>query len=357
MRDIINPTIELNNFVYNYKDEFSQDNTLCFNDKLFREFVHSRCSNGVWLSEPSNSYLIKHTLNLTDNFGQWEKDLFFGHMKIYLKTLNDTKLFTKSWKTDKNKINLFEVKRIVNFKTEMSDTRSEIDEEEKIEEEDDTKQNLAKIDIDTFLRKFLVKHQRLIYEKQLRDQFNRMYINSLSDLITLPAHSWDTLQQNQNFGPIITPLLKKDIEQLRSGVKSNKLKKKTHGEILAEIHKIKRFLYYETKIKVQSINDTKKKVLIDQVAYLSRPALQAGFSEQKADEKFDGGPVMDQIQSYLEDNFATSDLSELVKPSHGMILVLNQSFSYLLQKSNEIAFFIEIFNGLHNEKLKKWFKN
>lgn len=39
------------------------------------------------------------------------------------------------------------------------------------------------------------------------------------------------------------------------------------------------------------------------------------------DKKFDGGPVMKEIKTFLEDNFATNDKSELSKPSHGMILV------------------------------------
>jgi hypothetical protein len=54
---------------------------------------------------------------------------------------------------------------------------------------------------------------------------------------------------------------------------------------------------------------------------LSRQALQKGFTEQSMDKKFDGGPVMKEIKTFLEDNFATNDKSELSKPSHGMILV------------------------------------
>ena len=34
-----------------------------------------------------------------------------------------------------------------------------------------------------------------------------------------------------------------------------------------------------------------------------------------------GGPILDQIKSYLAENFATANLPKIVKPSHGMILV------------------------------------
>ena len=44
-------------------------------------------------------------------------------------------------------------------------------------------------------------------------------------------------------------------------------------------------------------------------------------ASQKNDEKFDGGPILDQIKSYLAENFATANLPKIVKPSHGMILV------------------------------------
>jgi len=34
---------------------------------------------------------------------------------------------------------------------------------------------------------------------------------------------------------------------------------------------------------------------------LSRQALQKGFTEQSMDKKFDGGPVMKEIKTFLED--------------------------------------------------------
>ena len=171
-------------------------------------------------------------------------------------------------------------------------------------------------DITTFLHKFVLKHHRLEFEAQIRTELNKIYVNSVNDLITLPAHSWTSLEASHSLGPVITPLLKKDVEQMRQSSKSNSKnnKKKSFAETQADIHKIKRFLFYETKVKKDD------KELIEGIPYLSRNALKLGFEEQKK-EKFDGGPVLDPIKSYLEDNFATANLSDLVKPSHGMILV------------------------------------
>ena len=235
-------------------------------------------------------------------------------MKIFVKTLDDKQILPKSWKTDINKVNKFQIQRLNKFR----DKNGELSQNKDVP-------NSSKMDITTFLRKFLVKHQRLEYEKQLMDQFDRMYINSVQDLMTLQAHSWDTIQQNNNLGPVITPLLKKDIEQLRvsSKIESKSLKNKSFGEILADMHKIKRYLLYETRTKIKNTKEGNNKVdAIEKLAFLSRDALKKGFDEQKNDQKFDGGPIMSQIQSYLEDNFATSDLSDLIKPSHGMILVI-----------------------------------
>ena len=123
------------------------------------------------------------------------------------------------------------------------------------------------------------------------------------------------------------PLLKKDIEQLRlnTGESNNGKEKdereKTNGEILADIHKIKRFLFYETRAKKFENHNEEAKFLMSQMAYLSKKALKEGFDEQKRDEDFDGGPILGKIQSYLEENFATSDLPSIIKPSRGIILV------------------------------------
>ena len=50
-------------------------------------------------------------MNLTDVYGQWEKDLFFAHLKIYLKLRNESEKFNKSWKSDKTKTETFEVRQ------------------------------------------------------------------------------------------------------------------------------------------------------------------------------------------------------------------------------------------------------
>jgi hypothetical protein len=154
-----------------------------------------------------------------------------------------------------------------------------------------------------------------------------MYVKTVKDLINFPAYSWEALRNHQNLGPIIMPLLKKDIDQLRlsTGESNNGKKKeereKTNGEILADIHKIKRFLFYETKAKIVENHNEEAKFLMGQMAYLSKKALKEGFDEQKRDEDFDGGPILGKIQSYLEENFATSDLPSIIKPSRGIILV------------------------------------
>ena len=198
-------------------------------------------------------------------------------------------------------------------------------EKEEILDETATSANedLSKDDISIFLRKFLLRHQKLQFESQLRIQLNKMCINSVNDLIVMQEtypRVWDMIQQNLNiFGPILTPLLKKEIDQLRlrTKLKIKHIRRKTPAEIQADIHKIKRFLFYETRIQ----NTATKTFIIDQISYLNYDALKLGFEEQKKD-LFDGGPVMDQIKTYLEDTFTTDHLNDYIKPSHGMILVI-----------------------------------
>lgn len=279
-------------------------------DKVFKEFVHCRCENGVWCSEPSQLYLVPHTLNLTDKYGQWEKDLFYGNMKIFLKTKHENEMFPKSWKTSKNFVHHFEIIKTIKFKPANN-------ENEKADDEDANETFSDQVDINDFLHKFLIKHNKQKFENPLRNKMANMCINSLNDLTTLPAHSWENLKSN--LGPVIYNLLKKEVDLIRTNSRSTKNKnyKKTAGEILADIHKIKRFLFYETKVK-----DAETGVeLIDNLSYLNSDALKTGFIEQKKDEKFDGGPILNQIETYLEENFATADLPDIVKPSHGMILV------------------------------------
>ena len=99
---------------------------------------------------------------------------------------------------------------------------------------------------------------------------------------------------------------------------ASKSRKKTLGEIKADAHKIKRFLLYETKLK----DDKTDTQILENYSYLSAEALQIGFSEQRKDEEFDGGPVLSKIESYLQENFAIPNLPKMIKPSHGMILVI-----------------------------------
>lgn len=205
----------------------------------------------------------------------------------------------------------FKVTRIKKFKESVENTENIIS-DLKTEEETPENEN----DINTFILKFLTKHQKLQFVSHLKKKLNDMYINSLEDLLTLPAHAWENLQQSHLFGPILTPLLLKEIELKRTFMKSKKKKTKTIGEILGDIHKIKRYLYFETNIKSPITN----KVIIEKLPLLDSKAIQKGFREQKEDKKFDGGPILDEIKSYLIESYATHDLPDLVKPSHGMIL-------------------------------------
>ena len=169
--------------------------------------------------------------------------------------------------------------------------------------------------INEFVDKFLQKHQKPEFREKLLEQFKIMYINSVSDLINLPAYSWENIQHSQHLGPVIIPLLKKEIEQKRTGKSKKKDDIKTKAESLADLHKVKRFILNETNVKSHG------KPEIDKLGYLNLNALKNGFEEQKMDKKFDGGPVLEKIKTYLEDNFATPNQSILAKPSHGMILV------------------------------------
>ena len=87
---------------YKLKDEFSSHEKQKLYDEAFRILVHIKCENGVWSPETTNTYRINFTLNFTDNFGEWEKDLMFGHLEIYLRLGNG--VFPKSWKTDMDKV-------------------------------------------------------------------------------------------------------------------------------------------------------------------------------------------------------------------------------------------------------------
>lgn len=221
------------------------------------------------------------------------------------KTLINYKYFCVFLKLSVFQIEKFLIKREKKFKINDSDRNEE---------------NIIfnQTDIKYFLRKFLLKYQKLEFEKMLEDKMSQMCINSLNDLTTLPPHSWETL--SSYISPVILSPLQKEVNQIRTNLKSSAYKSRemTLGEIYADIHKIRRFLLYETRIK----NETDNRDLIDDYSYLSMKALELGFKEQKKDQKFDGGPVLDHIKHELEKSFATPNLPNIIKPSHGMILVI-----------------------------------
>lgn len=202
---------------------------------------------------------------------------------------------------------IFKVNRVKKFKSEEQKSTNQ-----DVEDENESENSL---DLESFLIKFLSKHQRLQFLPNLKAQLEKMYVASVNDLVTLPPHYWETIQQNSNLGPFITPLLLKEIELKRTQLKRKEKKKKTPAEILGDIHKIKRFLFFETNLK----NPRTNRALIDELPLLNSKALRDGFEEQKRSKKFDGGPVLDLIKVHLN-NLTISDLPDMVKPSHGMIL-------------------------------------
>ena len=165
--------------------------------------------------------------------------------------------------------------------------------------------------MDEFIHNFLEKHQKLEFKKYVLEQLNKLYVNSVSSLTSLPSHGWEAIERYM--GPVVTPLLQREVEQKRK-TKKEKIKR-TRAESDADIHKIRRFLHYETKIK----NSLTGKLEIDEYGYLDPIALENGFEEQRNDTEFDAGTVLDEIKTHLE--VFSKPKMPLVKPSHGMILV------------------------------------
>lgn len=149
---------------------------------------------------------------------------------------------------------------------------------------------------------------------------DKMFINSINDLINLQSHTWDSLSHHPNLGPIIIPIVKKEVEFRKINFKQKEEEAKETSEILADVHKIKRYLYSKTKLKKE--NASSEALYLKDLAYLNMDALEEGFNEQKSDVSFDAGPVLDEIKSYLQENYATPNLPKDVKPSNGMILVI-----------------------------------
>ena len=124
----------------------------------------------------------------------------------------------------------------------------------------------------------------------------------------MPVDSWDFIQQK--IGPIMTKDLKAEIDEYRSMKKTElDFTERSDAESLADLHKVRRFLYYEAEEESE----------LKAIGYLDLAALDLGFEEQKQNKKFDGGPVMEDIKTCFEQ--FTRPFIEYTKPSHGMILV------------------------------------
>lgn len=158
-----------------------------------------------------------------------------------------------------------------------------------------------------FLDKFLEKTRRVNFKKRLNDELTKLFIGSLPDLLSLNGSDWEILVQK--LGPVITKDLKSAVERKKKSKKWN-LKLKSAAEILGDVHKVKRFLLYEANMLDE----------LEKLSQLDKHALALGFDEQKKDKLFDGGPILSEIKSCLED--FTKPYVQFSKPSHGMILVI-----------------------------------
>ena len=157
------------------------------------------------------------------------------------------------------------------------------------------------------MSKFLEKNNKLKFLESFKKQLTDSYINTLNDLITLPANTWNSSLEKP-LGALFGPF-KREINKYRKNQKDKNSEKRTEAESLADLHKVKRFLYYEAG----------KKKELQELGYLDPVALERGFDEQKKDKHFDGGPILSQIQASLEQ--FDKPAIQFVKPSHGMILV------------------------------------
>ena len=71
--------------------------------EVFQKIIFDKCTAGIRSNGDKNFHEVINRLIETDLFGQWEKDLLFGHIKIILK-VKDGKPFPKFWKIDINKV-------------------------------------------------------------------------------------------------------------------------------------------------------------------------------------------------------------------------------------------------------------
>lgn len=213
--------------------------------------------------------------------------------------------------------------------------------------------NNQDFDLNSFVKTFLKKHKKFEYFDTIRKKLDQMCANSIDDLMNMSPHVWDSNQLNTILGPILTPLLQKEIELKRASrstrrisEKNKKKNIKTLGEIKGDVYKLIRFLFYETKFE-----NSHGRASIDELSFLSLDALHTGFEEQRNDEKFDGGTVLNEIKEYLKSSFTNAKLPSLVKTSHGMILwgpPGTGRFQFL-------CFFVFLFESqLKLEKIKIW---
>ncbi len=85
--------------MFQLKEEFTQEKW----KGVFQNIIKNNCSSGIRSNGNKNFYEVINRLLETDLFGQWEKDLLFGHLKLILK-VKDEKTFPKYWKIDENKV-------------------------------------------------------------------------------------------------------------------------------------------------------------------------------------------------------------------------------------------------------------
>ncbi len=96
--DLFSVLVSIISYTY-FSEEFANPKW----EKIFRKIILQRCANGIWSNSEKSSHDVISPLVEIDLFGQWEKDLLFGHLKILLKT-KDGKPFPKYWKVDENKV-------------------------------------------------------------------------------------------------------------------------------------------------------------------------------------------------------------------------------------------------------------
>ena len=123
--------------------------------------------------------------------------------------------------------------------------------------------------VSEFLQDVLSKNSKTEYINEILNIFiDKMFINSINDLINLQSHTWDSLSHHPNLGPIIIPIVKKEVEFRKINFKQKEDEcQKTLSEILADVHKIKRYLYSKTKLKKENAN--LKELCLKDIAYLN----------------------------------------------------------------------------------------